>query len=184
MSTVKWLKIKLDEAHSHYEESCHRQSMTAREMARQEHTSCHQTAKTVAIKADGKTLLVVLPASRKVSLEKLRKTLRAKSARLLSEAEIQCEFSDCQMGAIPPFRHWKGVDLLADLELAKATPEFIFPAGNRMEAIHMTYTEWRDLANPKEGQFSEPFGWENSKGKEPWRETEKAIQEFEQGQGD
>jgi len=185
MSAVPWLKSTLDIAHAHYKESHHRKALTTQEMAQKEHVSGHQVAKTVAVKADERTIVLVLPASRKVSLGKVREVVGAEMVRLLSEGEIAFQFPDCEVGAIPPFRHWANVDLWMDDSLS-SEQELLFHGGNHTDAICMPFSEWKEIANPKEGSFSIPTDWGGGKTGEDdeWRDTEDIIWEMEQGQGD
>jgi Ala-tRNA(Pro) deacylase len=48
---------------------------------------------------------VILPASRHVSLDRVRTVLGAREVRLATEAEMEKFFTDCKVGAIPALRH-------------------------------------------------------------------------------
>jgi Ala-tRNA(Pro) deacylase len=153
MNSVSWLRRTLDKEGHDYTECHHHTVFTAKEMAEAEHVSGKLVAKTVAAKADEKTLLLVLPACRKVSLEKLQENLSAKSVRLLTEKEMATEFPDCEVGAIPPLQHWKEVELWVDSSLEEEK-EILFCGGNHTEAIRMAYQDWAQIAKPKKMDFS------------------------------
>lgn len=181
MRSVSWIRNTLDIAGSHYKETHHPQTYTAQEMAQQEHVSGHQVAKTVAVKADDQYLLLVLPASVRVQFNKLREILGAKEARLLTEREVAFKFPDCEVGAIPPLRHWPGIEVWADNALMK-NDEMLFYGGNHTDAIRMPVEEWLQIVNPKIADFSS--GQQIRYMSDEWRDIQDAIREWETGQGD
>ncbi len=95
MATAAWIKTMLDKRGVAYEERHHRPAFTAQEVAQSEHVSGHQLAKVVIVMADGRPVELVLPATRRVALERLRKLLQADRVCLASEAEMDQIFTDC-----------------------------------------------------------------------------------------
>src|SRR5437763_45727 len=81
----------------------------AQKLAQVEHISGHRVAKVVIAMADGLPVELILPATRRVCLEKLRKVLGAWDVRLASETEMEDFFPGCEVGAVPPLDHWPGV---------------------------------------------------------------------------
>jgi len=120
----------------------------------------------------GVASLLILPASRKISLANLKSMLGAKSVRLLSENEIAFLFPDCEVGSIPPFRHWSGTELWMDLAL-QGNKELLFQGGNHETAIRMPFDEWREIAKPNEGAFSIPSDW-GGIATDEWRDEKRA----------
>src|SRR5262245_14375701 len=109
MATARWIKDMLEKRGVAYEELHHRIAFTAQEVAQSEHISGNRLAKVVVVIADGQPAELILPASRRVVLERVRQLLEADQIRLASEAEMDKIFTDCETGAIPPLRHWKDV---------------------------------------------------------------------------
>lgn len=161
MSSTAWVKNALDIGNLHYERSRHPDAFTAQEVAKREHVSGHQVAKVVAIEADGKPVLLVLPASRRVAISRAREALGAKAARLLGEAEMSLLFPDCEVGAIPPMRHWAGVEIVMDGTL-QTEKSIVFSAGSHRDSIKVPFSEWFDLVGPRVESFSVPGDWPSS----------------------
>jgi Ala-tRNA(Pro) deacylase len=112
-------------------------------------------AKVVVVIADGRPVELVLPASRRVVLERVQKLLGASAVRLASEAEMEQIFTDCETGAIPPLRHWKDVAVLMDASLASVR-DLVFQAGTHEDAIRLKYEDWFALVTPRVEFFAVP----------------------------
>jgi len=155
MATTAWIKSMLERRGVAYEELRHRVAFTAQEVAQSEHVSGHCLAKVVVVVADGRPIELILPASRRVVLERVRKLLGADAIRLASEAEMERIFSDCETGAIPPLRHWKDVTVLMDASMSNAR-ELVFQAGTHEDAIRLKFQDWLALVKPRVEFFTEP----------------------------
>src|SRR3989304_5426574 len=95
----------------------HPEVYTAQEVAAVEHVSGYAMAKTVAVSADGKLVLVVLPAPHRVDITKVKRALGAEEVRLAKEEEFSRVFPDCEVGAMPPFGSLYGVPVPVDRTL-------------------------------------------------------------------
>lgn len=155
MATSYWIRTMLELRGIPFEELRHADVYTAQEMAQCEHWSGHHVAKVVAVMADDRPVALVLPASRRVLLGRLANILKANRVRLATENEMERYFPDCEVGAIPPLRHWEGVEVYMDGTLQ--TPgDIIFPAGTHGDAIRLGFRDWYELVNPQVARFSEP----------------------------
>jgi len=96
----------------------------------------------------------VLPASRRVVLEQVRELRGARDVRLAKETEIERYFTDCEVGAIPPLRHWQDIDVLMDSTLG-ADDDILFQAGTHEDAVLLRFADWQEAVNPRIGTFSE-----------------------------
>ncbi|MDR7495314.1 MAG: YbaK/EbsC family protein, partial [Armatimonadota bacterium] len=76
------LEAYLRENGVRYEVTPHAEAYTAQEVAAAEHVSGRQFAKVVIADVDGKHVMLVLPAAKRVDLVKLLTALGAKVARL------------------------------------------------------------------------------------------------------
>jgi prolyl-tRNA editing enzyme YbaK/EbsC (Cys-tRNA(Pro) deacylase) len=87
----------------------HVRAFTAQEIASTEHIPGKLVAKVVMVIANGKTVMLALPASHRVDLAAVRTYLEAADVRLAHESEFAETFPDCEVGAMPPFGNLFGV---------------------------------------------------------------------------
>jgi Ala-tRNA(Pro) deacylase len=130
----------------------HSKAYTAMEIAHSAHIHGHELAKTVMIKIDGKMAMAVLPASHKVDLDLLKKSVGAKNVELASENEFVQMFPDCEVGAMPPFGNLFGMEVYVSSALTE-DEEISFNAGFLTELIRMWYLDFAKLVSPKVLQF-------------------------------
>ncbi len=155
MGTASWIRKALEQRGIPFEELHHPEAYTAQEVAQREHFSGHRVAKVVVAMADARPVELVLPASRHVDLDRVRTVLHARTVRLATEAEMEKYFADCEVGALPALRHWKGVDVLMDRTLA-AEGDILFQAGTHADAVRLNFRDWYEMVNPQVATFSEP----------------------------
>jgi Ala-tRNA(Pro) deacylase len=155
MATATWVRDELDRQGIAYEEVHHPEAYTAQEVAHCEHISGHHVAKVVCVMADGRPLELILPASRRVALERVREVLGAGDVRLATEAELVQQFTDCEPGAIPALRHWPGVDVIMDGNLMCSGDIYLL-GGTHRDAVRVRFDDWFRLVNPRVELFSEP----------------------------
>ena len=155
MATPLWIRKMLELRGIAFEELHHPEVYTAQEVAQREHVSGHRLAKVVVVMADGNPVELVLPASRHVNLDRVRTVIHAHEIRLATEAEMEKFFTDCEVGAIPPLRHWKDVGVLMDRSL-NVEGDFLFQAGTHADAVRLNFRDWYEMVNPQVATFSEP----------------------------
>jgi len=155
MATATWVRDELDRRGCQYEELHHRDAFTAQELAQREHISGHRVAKVVGIMVDGRPMELVLPASRRVRLDRVKDILLADDVRLASEAELQRYFPDCEPGAIPALRHWNGVEVLLDGHL-RCAGDIVIQGGTHRDAVRLRFDDWFDMVEPRVETFSDP----------------------------
>lgn len=136
-----------------FEVDQHRVAYTAQQLAAAEHVSGKQVAKVVMAITDGDLVMLVLPASSNVSLEKLRAELGAREVRLAKEEEFASVFPDCEVGAMPPFGNLYGVPVYIDQKLTRLS-EITFPAGSHTESMRIRYADYERLVQPRVLEFS------------------------------
>jgi Ala-tRNA(Pro) deacylase len=155
MATPEWVRKVLRLRGVLFEELHHPQAFTAQEVAHLEHFSGHRVAKVVVVLADGRPVELVLPAARQVRLDRVRVLLGAEEVRLATEEEMAKFFTDCEVGAVPPLRHWPGVDVLMDRAL-EVEGDILFQAGTHADAVRLNFRDWYAMVRPQVGSFSEP----------------------------
>ena len=126
----------------------HPLAFTATSVAGAAHIKGKEMAKTVVVNLDGHLAMAVVPADRKVDLERLRVAAGAVSAELADEREFMGDFPECEPGAMPPFGNLYGMAVFVEPHLA-ADPEIAFNAGSHTELIRMSYKDFERLAHPK-----------------------------------
>ncbi len=155
MATPIWIRKTLELYGVPFVELHHPEAYTAQRVAQQEHVSGHRVAKVVVVMADGRPVELILPASRHVNLERVRAVLHADDIRLATEAEMEKYFADCDVGAVPPLRHWQDVDVLMDRSL-NVDGDIVMQAGTHADAIRMRFRDWYEMVNPQVASFSDP----------------------------
>ena len=126
----------------------HPLAFTATSVAGAAHIPGKEMARTVVVNLDGRPALAVLPADRKVDLERLRRSTGATTIELTNEREFTTDFPGCEVGAMPPFGNLYGLEVFVDPHLA-ADPEIAFNAGTHTELIRMSYKDFERLVKPK-----------------------------------
>jgi Ala-tRNA(Pro) deacylase len=153
MTVLKKLRDYLEQNQVSYESGYHVRVYTAQEIAAAQHVPGKEMAKVVMVKADGKNVMLVLPASYRVEMKKLKGVLNSRKVAMVKEEEFQELFPDCEIGAMPPFGNLYNLEVWVDQVLTE--DEFIvFQAGNHVETLKIKYSDYARLVSPKVGDFS------------------------------
>jgi Ala-tRNA(Pro) deacylase len=155
MATPLWIRKMLEFRGIPFEQLQHAEVYTSQEVAQREHVSGHRVAKVVVVMADDRPVELILPASRHVSLERVRAVLNAQEVRLATEPEMQKFFTECEVGAVPALRHWKDVKVVMDRSL-QVQGGILFQAGTHADAIYLNFQDWYEMVKPQVATFSEP----------------------------
>lgn len=156
MAIMQKLRQFLDTSHVPYELHRHRRASTATAVAAADHVPCSEMAKVVLLRAQDRYLMAVVPASRRLDLERARDVTEEPDLELASEAEIDRLFPDCETGAMPPFGNLFGMPVWVDDTLGRES-ETVFNAGNHRETVHMAYADFVRLAKPSFGALAVPL---------------------------
>ena len=169
MGAKPWIEQTLREHHIPFEVVKHSPTYTAQELAQQEHISGHKVAKLVVVIADGHPHGLILPASRKVILHRVREALGATYVRLASEGELRSFCSDCDVGSTPPLPHWSNIKLLMD-ESMRVQGDILFQAGTHIDGIKVKFEDWFNWIKPEVASFT--IGVENLPPRSAYRDDE------------
>ena len=131
----------------------HAQAFTAQEIAASEHVPGKMLAKVVMVFAEGKMVMLALPATHRVDLTKAGRVLGAKDVRLAREDEFAAAFPDCEVGAMPPFGNLYDLPVYIDKALAE-DETIVFNAGTHTDTISLKYTDYERLAKPTVADFA------------------------------
>jgi Ala-tRNA(Pro) deacylase len=137
-----------------FETMTHAQAYTMPEVAAALHVPGRQVAKVVVVKADGKTVMLVVSASHRLNFAQVRAFLGAKKVSLAEEEEFADLFPDCATGAMPPFGNLYDVPVYVDQALADEE-QIVFRVGTHRHTMKVAYDDFARLAQPMIGEFAE-----------------------------
>jgi len=126
----------------------HERAFTAQEVAAKAHISGRAVAKSVMVMLDEQLVMMVLPATERLHLGRLRQATGASEARLASEWEFMHRFPECETGAMPPFGNLYGLRVLVADSLAE-DESIAFNAGNHTDLMIMAYGDFQRLVRPQ-----------------------------------
>lgn len=149
---VAKLKDFLDKNKVKYVALRHSEAYTAQEVAASAHLPGQIMAKTVMLLLDGQMVMAVLPSTRHVDVERLRKAAGAEQAELASEMDFKGLFPSCEPGAMPPFGNLYGIPVYVD-ESLREDAEIAFNAGTHTELIRLPYADFDRLVHPTAAAF-------------------------------
>ncbi len=136
-----------------YELFDHPLAISAQRVAQAEHVPGAEEAKVVILRAEGRHVMAVLPATHHVNLDKLKYLLEVSEVYIENEKKLESLFTDCEVGAMPPFGHLYGLPVIVDISLTNSH-KIVFNAGSHTEAIRMVYGDYAKIANPLVGDFA------------------------------
>ena len=136
----------LDAGGAPYELLPHRHTETAAAEARALGLAPDEVAKTVIVRTGEGYVRVVVPASRRVDLPKLRELIRTPGEiRLATEAELIAAYPEFDLGAVPPVGGPKGDLVVVDVGLARCV-RVVFEAGTHEESVRVKTDDLVDVA--------------------------------------
>ena len=138
----------LDERKIPYRTSCHPEAFTALQSAQAANVSPAMFAKSVLVNADGSLWMVVLPATERVDMPRLRKCLEARKTRLAAEAEFAPLFSDCDIGAMPIFGSLYDIPVIVSHEITE-NAEIAFTAGTHRNIVRIRTSDYLAAEQPR-----------------------------------
>jgi Ala-tRNA(Pro) deacylase len=147
------LRAHLEQRHISYSPIYHLPTRAASFTAAVLRVPGKEVAKTVVFLAREKPFLAVLAACCYVDLKKLESVV-GMPVQLLGKEECGRLFADCDVSAIPPFGELYGLPVYMDQDLADS-PEIIFSAGTRFDAIQMGNVDFVRLVKPHICSFAE-----------------------------
>lgn len=146
------LKEYLDRNRIPYEVTTHPEAYTSQEVAASLHKSGKRLAKVVMVRAGEALVMCVLPGHELLDIGRLELILGSRQVRMATEAEFQRLFSDCEVGATPPFGNLYDLPVYLDERLA-ASERIYFQAGKHTETVTMAMADYRRLVSPKIALF-------------------------------
>jgi Ala-tRNA(Pro) deacylase len=140
-----------------FEVQQHREVFSTQAVAAELHEKGAHVAKVVIARADGRIVMLVLPAPARVDFERAAEALGAHYVRPAREDEFKSLFPDCQVGAMPPFGNLYGVAVYLDQSLT-LMPALVFQGGSHRDTLRIALADYLRLAKPKVVAFvQEPY---------------------------
>lgn len=146
------LKQYLDNEKISYEVLQHSAAFTAQEVAGAQHVPGKHAMKTVIVKADGKFVMCLLPATHLLDLKKFKEAIKATDVTLATEGDLAKLFPEYDIGAEPPFGQLFNLDVYADKSF-DPNATVIFNAGTHTDTVRLKYSDYLRAAKPKIGDF-------------------------------
>lgn len=131
-----------------YEIQDHDPGYSALHLAEAVHIKGRDVAKVVIVRCADDFLMLVLPATHRVEVERLDDALGVNGARLATEEEFRSLFPHCEVGAMPPFGNLFDLPVCVDRALTHEK-RIVCPAGNHQQSIVLPYEEFHVLVQPK-----------------------------------
>ena len=135
-----------------YSVHSHPQAYTAQEIAALSHVAGRMLAKVVMVKAGDQLVMLVVPADRRVDLQRVR-TILGRDVRLATETEFRDAFPGCEVGAMPPFGNLFGIPVYVDRSL-EADEEIVFNAGTHTLTAKLAFEDFVRSASPSVGDVT------------------------------
>lgn len=130
-----------------FETQHHAVAYTAQEIAAAEHVSGEKVVKVVIAFAGARMVMLALPATRRVDLEKAALAVGAETLRLAKEDEFAATFPGCDVGAMPPFGNLYNLAVYVDTAL-KDDETIVFQAGTHTDTVSLRYVDFLRLVQP------------------------------------
>ena len=152
MSVVERLTEMLDRQGVAFQVQRHDPVYTSEEAARVRGTSLASGAKALVCKADGRFVMFVVPADRRLASKSVRKSESIRRLRFASRAEV-VQLTGLEPGSIPPFGSLFDLPTWCDEVLAEQSV-INFNAGDHAISINMSYTDYVSVEQPRLGRFT------------------------------
>jgi len=153
MGIALTLQQYLDDHHVDYDTMTHKKTDCASRTAQASHVPGECLAKGVIFKWGESYLLAVVPASRYVSINKVKKIV-GDSVDLATEEEASMLFPDCDRGAVPVLGEPYRIAALVDESLS-GLDDIYFEGGDHRTLVHLTGKQFADLTDDMpHGHFS------------------------------
>lgn len=143
-----YLKEFLTQEKIKYTSISHSAAHTAQQTAQAAHMPGNEMAKTIIVKLDGELAMAVLPAPDHIDLELLKGATGSEQVNFATELEFKNRFSECEIGAMPPFGNLYHMDVYVEEKLSD-NEKILFNACSHTELIEMSYKDYARIVKPK-----------------------------------
>lgn len=141
------VKSYLDKSGIDYEEIVHKTVFTAYDAAQTLKKKLNEVAKNLLIEADKIHVLVILPADKKVDLEKLKKVLGAKKVSIPKE-QVMIKVLKIKPGSLSSFGKLHKLEVLVDKAMLD-TKKVLFSTGSFTDSVLMKAKDFIKMEEAK-----------------------------------
>lgn len=152
MALSKTVQQYLQKSNVPFEAVEHKIVFTAYDLAATLKEKLEGIGKTLLIKADNGFVLVLLPASRRLDLAKLKNALGARKLSIVSEKEMIAKFK-VKAGGLTSFGALHKAEVFVDFSLLRAS-KVLVAAGSFTDHVRMKARDFVKLENAKTGNIS------------------------------
>lgn len=138
----------LDEHGVAYEVHTHPRAVDAGRLADSEDVSGWDVAKPVLLRVGDQLAMAVVPGAVNVDLDKASDVLGHNDVRLATEDEFASVFTDCEVGAEPPFGSLYGVPVFLD-ERLRARQRMVCRDGSHTQTIALAVQDYVRVSQPE-----------------------------------
>lgn len=149
----------------------HKTVYTAFDLAQTTKKKLQEIAKTLAVKADKKYMLVVVPASHRLDLAKLKKLLKAKKLEIVKETQIAKAFK-VKPGTLTPLAKFHNMPVYVDKALLKSKL-ILVNAGSVSESLALKAKDLLTVGAEAAGTFAKTHKFKKSKVKAKSKKVKK-----------
>jgi len=147
MPIPKKIKSYLDKQDIDYEEIAHKTVYTAYDAALTLKKELKEIAKNLIIKADNTYALVIVPADKRLDLNKIKKALKAKKVSIPNEKVI-VKVLKIKPGAVSSFGKLHQLEMLVDKAMA-GTKKAVFSTGSVTDSVFMKVKDFIQMEEAK-----------------------------------
>jgi len=157
MAIPKKVTSYLEKKAAKYEPVVHKKVYTAYDVAQTLKKDLKEIAKSLVIKADKAYILVIVPASMRIDLGKLKKSIGAKKVSIPKE-NVMVKVFKVKPGAITAFGGLHKVETVVDKSFLKSREAF-FAAGSFTDSVRMKVKDFIAMEEAKLESFAKAGGY-------------------------
>jgi Ala-tRNA(Pro) deacylase len=124
----------------------HPRTQTAIDEAHALHASADRVGKTIVVHTPDGRVRVLIPASERLSLPKLREVIGSDEIRLATEDELGTAYPAFELGAVPPFGGAEGDRVVTDRRVA-GLESVIVEAGSHSDSLRIATEDLIEITN-------------------------------------
>jgi len=178
MAIPKEIIKYLDKRGAKYAIVTHKKVYTAYDAAQTLRKKLDEIAKNLLVKTDKGFIVAILPASKRLDLNALKKLMNAKGMGVkkieIPKEMIMVRLLKIKPGALPAFGSLHDLQVYMDKAMQKAK-KVIFPTGSFTDSVEMAVREFEKLEQPVIGAFSEVKKFAKPAVKKAVKKAKKAI---------
>lgn len=154
MALNQKLSEYLDSIGTQWEPLSHPETLSSVDEARALGIDPDEVAKSLVLKGRGGYLLAVIPGGHRLDMHKVRDATGDKTSHLASEADLERDFPDYELGAVPPAPGL--VDLKGFVDPTVGAREWIvFAAGTHTDSVRMKTADLIGMSDLTEADLVE-----------------------------